>query len=213
MSSFMFRRLSALSGILGVALLVVSFNINPGPPANATPEQLVAFRDQYFTSILWGAWLQAVGPLLIVLFAFALVVLAGAANRLSGLMTILGGIVLLMVSLIEVSFFLSATFSPAAAIAQASLVLIAAVQHLYFIVAAPTLFIALGSVILGSSLLSRPFGYVAMALGLAFAVIGLATLFTPVLPGPVQAAAGVQTLWWVAAAVALILKRDKTTAS
>jgi hypothetical protein len=78
MSITLFRRLSALSGIIGVILLGISFAINSGsPPANATAAQLMAFARQTFTSIIWGAWLQAVGPLLIVLFAFALVSLAG----------------------------------------------------------------------------------------------------------------------------------------
>ena len=76
MSTKLFRILTALSGIAGVIMLIISFTINPGPPVHATTAQLAAFATQNFTSILWGAWLQAVGPLLIVLFAFALVCLA-----------------------------------------------------------------------------------------------------------------------------------------
>src|SRR5258707_668963 len=84
MSIRLFRILSALSCIVGVVMLIVSFNINPGPPPDPTSAQLLAFGEQYAASILWGAWLQAVGPLLIIIFAFAIVYLAGATTRLAG---------------------------------------------------------------------------------------------------------------------------------
>ena len=69
--------LSGLSGIVGVVLISVSFNINPGPPPGATSAELMKFGQQYYASVLWGAWLQAVGPVLIVVFAFSLVHVAG----------------------------------------------------------------------------------------------------------------------------------------
>ncbi len=72
-----FALLSGLSCIFGVILLVVSFSINPGPPAGATGAELVRFGHEHYAEILWEAWLQAVGPVFIVLFAFALVQLAG----------------------------------------------------------------------------------------------------------------------------------------
>jgi hypothetical protein len=103
--------LSALTCIIGVIMLITSFTINPGPPSNATSAQLIAFGNQYYTSILWGAWLQAVGPLLTVLFAFAIVSLAGATTRLAGLMTMFGGTILMMVSLVEILFMQSSTFT------------------------------------------------------------------------------------------------------
>jgi hypothetical protein len=49
--------------------------------------QLLEFGRQNFKTILWGGWLQAVAPVFIVLFAFALVYLSGATNRLVGWMT------------------------------------------------------------------------------------------------------------------------------
>lgn len=91
MSNKLFRILSAVACIVGVIMLIVSFSINPRPPSDTTSAQLIAFGNQNYTSILWGAWLQAVGPLLTVLFAFALVCLAGATTRLAGWMTLLGG--------------------------------------------------------------------------------------------------------------------------
>ena len=70
-----------LSGVCGVVLLGLSFAINNGPPAGATSAELANFAQQNYAKILWGAWMQAVGPVLIVLFAFSIVYLAGATQR------------------------------------------------------------------------------------------------------------------------------------
>ncbi len=204
MSTRLFRILSALSGIVGVIMLITSFSINPGPPSNATSAQLIAFATQNFTSILWGAWLQAVGPLLIVLFAFALVCLAGATTRLAGWMTLFGGAILMMVSLIEITFYIGTLYNQTTGLV--SIDLIHAVQHLYFIVAAPALFLPLGAVILGSYVLPRVFGYLALVLGAAFAILGVVSLYSLTLPAVVTAFAGLQTLWWLAAAITLIVR-------
>jgi len=206
MSIKLFRLLIALCGIAGVIMLIISFSINPGPPSNATSAQLTAFGNQYYTSILWGSWLQAVGPLLNVLFAFAIVCLAGATTRLAGWMTMFGGTILMMVSLVEITFYMSALNSIPATMGLTSLDLIHAVQHLYFIVAAPALFLPLGVVILGSNVLPRVFGYLAVVLGAAFAILGIVTLYSLTLPTVVLAFAGLQTLWWLAAAITLIVR-------
>lgn len=76
------------------------------------------------------------GPVLIVLFAFALVHLAGATHRLTGWMTFFGATVLMTVSLIEITFYISALSPDPAIMPLVSLRLISAVQHLFFIVAA-----------------------------------------------------------------------------
>jgi hypothetical protein len=209
MSIKLFRRLSALSGIIGVILLGISFTINPGPPANATTAQLIAFANQNFTSILWGAWLQAVGPLLIVLFAFALVSLAGATTRLAGWMTMFGGAILMTVSLVEITLYMGTLYATTTKFV--SLDLIHAVQHLYFIVAAPSLFLPLGAVLLGSAVLPRVFGYLALALGAAFAILGVVFLSSLTLPATVLASAGIQAFWWLAAAITLIVRSAKTS--
>ena len=70
-----FRLLSALCGILGVTMILVSFSLNPGPPANAPVTQVMAWAAQYLDSIMLGSWLQAVGSFLSVVFAVALVLL------------------------------------------------------------------------------------------------------------------------------------------
>jgi hypothetical protein len=204
-----FVLLTSIAGMVGVAMLLVSFTINPGPPSNATHDQLIAFGNQYHTSILWGAWLQAVGPLLIVSFALGIVFLAGYNNRLAGWLTLLGGGVLMMVSLAEVTFYISALYGDNPLnMANISVDLIGAVQHLYFIVAAPAVLLPLGAVILGSKVLPRLFGYLAILLASAFVLLGVAFLYSLPMPSGVFAFAGVQAVWWLAAAITLIVRGD-----
>ncbi len=205
------RILGGISGIAGILMIGMSFMINPGPPPGATPAQLVAFGTQYYSSILWGAWLQAVGPVFIVLFSFTLVHLAGANKRISGWMTFFGAGVLMAVSLIEITFYIAVLFETPPVNMLICLNIIYAVQHLYFIVAAPAFFIPLGIVLVNSNVLSKLFGYLAILLGLAFVALGMAFLQRLVLPMWVTAFAGVQAIWWLTASVSLIVKSRKIT--
>jgi hypothetical protein len=201
--------LSGLSGVAGVVLIVLSFTINSGPPPGATGVELVKFGQQNYATVLWGSWLQAVGPVFIVLFAFALVHLAGATQRLAGWMTFFGATILMTVSLIEITFYISALSPDPAIMPSISLKLISAVQHLYFIVAAPSLFLPLGLVLVGSPILPRLFGYLAFLLAAVFAALGIIFLLDLTLPGAVTAFAGVQAFWWLAAAITLMVRSGK----
>ncbi len=205
----LFCILTGIGGILGVVMLIISFNINAGPPPGATVDQLITFGRQNYNSILWGAWLQAVAPVFIILFAFALVHLADGAKTLAGWMTFFGAVSLMIVSLIEITFYIAVMFKSPPDGILISMNIIYAVQHLYFIVAAPTLFISLGTVLLNSSVLPRIFGYLAVLLGLAFAGLGVAFLLTLVLPVWVTACAGIQAIWWLAASISLIKRSGK----
>ena len=199
--------LGGLAGAVGVVLLGLSFAINTGPPPNPTTAELVKFGKDNYAKVLWGAWLQAVGPVLIVLFAFSLVHLARATQRLVGWMTFFGAIILMTVSLVEITFYISALHADPAVMPSISLVLISAVQHLYFIIAAPSLFFPLGIVLLESAVLPRAFGYLALLLAAIFTVLGAACTLRLILPNYITAFAGVQALWWFAAAIALIARR------
>jgi hypothetical protein len=201
--------LSGTSAIIGFILLVISFSINPGPPPDPTGIQLMDFGRQFHASILWGAWLQAVAPVFIVLFALAIVYLSGATRLLSGWMTLFGACTLMTVSMIEITFYVSALFSDPPAMGLMSLHIIYAVQHLYFIVAAPSLFIPLGTVILGAKILPRIFGYLSLLLGFAFAALGVYSLHMLILPWWITTFAGIQTLWWLSAAITLIIRGGK----
>jgi len=201
--------LSGLSGVIGVALLAISFIINPGPPENTTSAELIRFGHENYAKILWGAWLQAVAPVLIVLFAFSLVHLCRATQRLAGWMSFFGATTLMCVSLAEITFYISALHHDPDVLPSISLGLISAVQHLYFIVAAPALFLPLGLVLLGAPILPRAFGFLALALAIAFAALGVIFLLNLTLPVGVTAFAGVQALWWLAASVALIFRSGR----
>ena len=90
-------------------------------------------------------------------------------------------------------------------LAETSLELIHSVQHLWFIVAASALFLPLGLVILGSAVLPRILGYLAIVLAAGYALAGVLTLFDLTVPAAVQIAAGVlPALWWLAAAGTLL---------
>jgi hypothetical protein len=196
---------AAVAGLAGTCMLGISFAINPGPPAGASGAQLTAFGQQYHDAILWGAWLQAVGPGLIAVFALALVVLAGATARLAGWMTLFGAATLMTVSLIEITGYIGTLQPSPATMFGTSLALIHSVQHLYFIVAAPAVFLPLGLVILGSAVLPRILGHLAILLAAAYVLAGVLTLFDLTVPAAVQISAGfVPALWWLAAAGALL---------
>jgi hypothetical protein len=201
--------LGGVSGIVGVILLMLSFVIAVGPPSGASRAELVQFGQQHGSAILWGAWLQTVAPVLIVFLAFVLVHLAGAVHRLAGWMTLFGASVLMTVSLIEITYYISALFPDPEVMTAISLRLIYAVQHLYFVVAAPALFLPLGIVLVTSKILPRVFGYLALLLSAVFACLGVAFQLMLELPSSVTAFAGVQALWWLAAAIALIVRSGK----
>jgi len=207
-----FSILSAVAAIVGVLMLGTSFAINEGPDPSATNEQLIAFGQQNAHAILVGAWLQAVGPLFIVMFAFALVLLAGAARRLSGWMTLLGSALLMFVSLVEVVFYMAALNTNFALMAIISIDITHSIQHLYFFVAAPALFIPLGLVVFSSDILPHVFGYLALILGAVFIVVGITSLYSLVLSSLDTSLAAVQALWWLAAAIVLMVRSRRLLA-
>jgi len=195
-----------ISGVCGVLLLGLSFAINSGAPTGSSDAQLLEFAQHNYAQVLWGAWLQAVGPALIALFAFSLVHLAGAEHRLAGWMTFFGTASLMTVSLIEVTFYISALHVHPPEMGAIGLGVISAVQHLYFVIAAPAVFLPLGIILRGADVLPKFFGYSAIALAVLFFGLGAINMLTLTLPDRVTAWGAVQALWWLAAAVALILR-------
>jgi hypothetical protein len=204
--------LSALSGIVGVLMLIVSFSINVGPPPGSSGPELVKFAEQSYQSVLWGAWLQAVGPVFVVLFAFALVHLCGANRRLSGWMTFFGATTLMTVNLIEVTFYICALFMTPPGMTEAGIRLIDSVQHLYFIVSAPAVFLPLGIVLINSRVIPQVLGYLALGLGGTFALVGMASLHILALPASITSLGSIQALWWLAAAFSVLLRNRTISA-
>lgn len=188
-------------------MLGISFAINTGPPAGASAALVAAFGQQHHDAILCGSWLQAVGPVLIVVFALAIVFLAGATTQLAGSMTLFGAATLMSVSLIEITGYIGTLHTSPATMPGTSLALIHSVQHLWFIVAAPALWLPLGLVILDSHVLPRILGYLALALAAGYALAGVLTLLDSTVPAAVQISAGVlPALWWLAAAGTLLIR-------
>jgi hypothetical protein len=203
--------LTAICGIIGPVILVASFVINPAPPANYTVPQLQEFAVQHHNGIVLGGWLQGMGSLLIVLFAIGLVHLTESTHTLPGWITLLSGATILMVSLAEVTFYLGAvqaTEMGDTASALASNNLIKAVQHVFLI--APALLLPLGFVLLGSKVLPRAFAYLALVIGATLQVFGLLGLFN-VLQPVIDNLLIVQSLWFVAASIALLIRAGKAT--
>jgi hypothetical protein len=197
---------AAACGIVGVLALVASFNVNPGPPADASIAQIVEFGKQYHDSILVGAWLQGIGSLLNVVFVLALVHLAGYADRFLGRLTLLAGVTILNVSLVEIAFYLTAVQSGESGDLGAlatSLQLIKGVQHVFLI--APALLLPVGLAILGSTVLPRILGFLAVALGVTLEILGFVGLFSA-LQSVIDVVLIVQEVWMLAAAVALLAR-------
>jgi hypothetical protein len=209
MSSRQFRLLTAVCGIIGPITLVGSFFINPAPPADASVAQLSDFAHTHHNTIVLGGWLQGMGSLLLVIFALALVHLAGATHWFSGWMTMLAGATILAVSLMEITFYLGAVQGAASSDVASGLAsdnLRKAVQHVFLI--APALLLPLGVVLLGSRVLPRPLAYLALALGAILQILGLVGLFN-VLQPVIDVLLIIQALWFLAAAIALIARRAK----
>ncbi len=194
------RRWYGLAGVIGVLMLGVSFAINQGPPSGSTTAELHTFAAHNFREVMMAGWLQSVGPALLAAFVFGVVAELPAGAWLAS-MTRFGMTVLMMVSLGEVSLYFAALYSVPEQMTLVTMNLISAVQHLYFILAAPAVFLPFGFTLV--QLRFRWLGGSAIALGALFAIIGCATIFTQVLPNSVTILGAVQALWWLTAAVVL----------
>ncbi len=204
--------LAGMAGMAGVMMIGSSFAINNGPPLSAPDSMFLRHALSDRNSVLLGAWLQAVGPALIIAFALTLVALAGAGRRPAGLLTLFGAGVLMTTSLMEIACYIGQLFVSPAEMPRIANTFGYAIQHLYFFVAAPALFLPLSIVLLGSTLLPRAFAWLAALLGTTFFVLGFATLKELVLPAGVTAFAAVQALWWFSAALALVLRAGRIAA-
>jgi hypothetical protein len=213
MSVGSFPRLTALFGIVGAVALGAHFFIPPHPPPiNPSFTELTEFGRRYHDSILVSAWLEGIGALLYIIFVLSVVHLAEGMNRLAGWITMLSAGVILTLTLLDVAFIIAAVEAGSighAATATVSYDLVVnlatgdAVGHVLLI--APPLLLPLGIVILGSHVLPRVNGYLAVALGLAMAALGFVSLFAAVDTVVTVVMLG-QVLWVISAAVTLIIR-------
>jgi hypothetical protein len=215
MSTQLSRILIALCGILGTVLLSLYFGVGFSVglaqlPSDTTAAQVVSIGKEYRNLWFLGTWLQATGSLLSVVFFLALVQRAGRTASLEGLLTIVGSAVLLAVVLVEGVFTIDlaqAAVSGHPTTSLASFDIMSVFTYVYPIVPAPVIFLALGTILLGSNLLPRVLGYFAFGLGIAFAVVGLIDLFTTSLLTIVVLS--LQALWVLAAAITLLVRPGK----
>lgn len=213
MPTKLFRVLTAFAGIIGVAALGYYYSVPfPLPPATASLAQVTEFGVQYHNVIFLDTWLQAVGSLLTVVFFLALVYLANAMNRFAGLMTMLASAITLAVALAEGTFAIGAVqagMNGQAQVALTCLDLTYVFVHIFLMLPAPLLFLALGAVLLSSDMLPRVFSLLSIALGVAFAIVGFVAFFsaTAITVG-IFLQIG-QELWVLVAAITLIVRTRK----
>ncbi len=218
MSARRFRILAAVCGIVGVVALGVYYSevLVPIPPASVTADQLTDLVTRYHNAVLLDAWLQAIGSLLTVVFFLAIAYMAGGVGRFAGWMTILAAAVTLAMSLSEGTFSIAiaeATANGHPATALTSFDLTNVFIHVFLIVPAPALFLSVGALLLGSSVLPRVFGDLALALGVAFEILGLAGLFSTTAVAVAVFLLMGQELWVAAAAITLMLRPDEPVVS
>lgn len=199
-----------ICGLLGVLVLILSFVINPGPGPHPTLDELIRFKEAHYTSSIVGAWMQAISPPLIVTFAVGLIFLSGNHNRPAGWLAFMGGLILLIVSMIEVTFYFSALTGDPATTAMISMDLISAVQRLYSIIAAPFFFFTLSFVLIRSTVLPVIMAYIGLVLGSCFFILGIFQLLYPI-QNIVDVLAMIQGFWWLAASVLLIARAARIT--
>ena len=201
--------LTAVCGFLGTVLLIGSFRLNPSPPASDTFAQFRDFAMQHRTGIVIASWFQGIGSLLTVIFAIALIDIAGASQRIVGKIAFLSGTTILMISLVEIIFYL-ASLQAAETGDQASMLvsnnLISATQHAFLI--APALLLPLGLVLLDSNLLGRGFALTALLIGATLQVFGLLGIIMSLQP-VIDILLIVQGVWFVAASVALLARNSR----
>ena len=215
MSTWSFRILLAIVGFIGIVALSVSFAIIPGPPAGASISQISVWGIQHERLIEAGAWLQIVGSFLQLVLILGILYTTVAIRRFGGMITAAAVVLIMGVSLVESSFYLSAIaggVSGDAATLTMSLNLIKAIQHAYSIIPAPVLDAGLGIVILSSPLFSgivgRILGIAGIAFGVVLVILGFFGVFTS-LQQTIDTILTVQQVWLIAIVVAVAFAANR----
>src|SRR5215510_81588 len=144
--------LASTAGAAGAAALGASFGVLPAPPKLSSPlTALTHYAANHHHVLLLAAWLEGSGTALYVIFALAMVHLAGASSGLAGRVAALAGAAVLAVSLVY-DATLSAIAQSAAlggqqtTTALVSYGLFAGVEHVFLLV--PPLLLPLGLILL-----------------------------------------------------------------
>ncbi len=211
--------LASAAGAVGAVGLGASFGMLPKPPPlNGPLAVLIRYAAGHQHAMMASAWLEGSGTLLYVVFALALVHLAGDRAGLAGRVATMASAVVLAVSLVYdvtlIAIAQSASLGgPQATTATVAYGLFAAAEHAFLL--APPLLLPLGLILLRTAILPRPLAVLAVILGVTSPVLGLAGLFTVTANnnGPVGAAinalVALDGLWVLAAAVMLPLRHPE----
>jgi hypothetical protein len=206
------RASAGLCGIAGPAILVASFAMNPSPPPGLSPAALAAWAEPRTGFLLLDGWMHGMGSLLIVIFALTVVQLSGAANGVMARLTQFVAGTILMISLIEMTFYLTAAQTISGGAIASDLItdgLDTAVQHVLTI---PALLLPLAVVVLRTRVLARSLAWSGLAIGAGLQILALAGAFVVTQP-VVDVMAIVQSAWFAAAGAALALSAIKPGAA
>jgi len=204
--------LISLCGLLGTIALSLyfsaPFNWMPLPPPNATTTQILEFGKKYHTEILLDTWLQQFGTILSVIFALALVQLAGTFTTLAGRLTLLSGTVITSLSLAEGTFALGAMQAGDNGHLEASLTCFELTNvFIHIFLLAPSLFLMMGFALKRATILPAFFASAAIILGVLFQSLGVIALFYNQFLIIVIGVLMLQNLWTIAASVTLLIRK------
>jgi len=173
-------RLILLGGVGGVVALVAHVAILPSRPAlGATQSQFMRLASHH-NALFASAWLDGIGSILLILSAVAIAHFAGAGGTFLGRIVQVAGAAVIAMSL--VSDALVVTIAQAGTVGDGATIrtaysLLTAADYVYPF-ANPFWLSALGAIVLATRVLPRVFGYLALALGAAELVGGLAKLYS-----------------------------------
>lgn len=207
--TIIFTAICGLTGTIALSLYFSApFHWMPLPQPNATSAQIMQFGTQYHNAILLDTWLQQLGTILSVMFALALVRIAGRSSMLAGRLTLLTATVVTSLSLAEGTFALGAVLSGDAGHPDSAVTCFELTNvFIHIFLLAPSLFLMLGFALKGSLVLPKIFITTAITLGVLFQTLGVLALFFNSFLFLVIIVLMLQNVWTIAASVVLLVRR------
>jgi len=201
-------RLILLGALGSVVALVAHIAVLPSRPAAGAAQPLLMQFAGHHNVLLTSAWLDGLGSALLILTAVAIAHLAGAGSTLPGRIVQVTGTVVIALSLVSDTLLIATAQAGAlgdGATVRTAYSLLSAGDYVYPV--ANTFWLsALGLVVLRTSILPRAFGYLALALGAAELVIGLAKLYSDTVHNVINYGFMAILAWVLAASITLAIR-------